>query len=203
MQFKLVKYTQEQQYLQHSTPTSHTSENVGYVLYDDNTTKEIKDLTEDEIVEIFCEYINIYNAGNEPYISIEKFAVYNEQLNFYNKAITEWIKENCRPYNEIKQSLLAKILSVSISNKCGDKALKSTFGIYLTKIKGKKWIIRKSVYGKKTLSNAHNQVKEKKALKHDLSEITVNEIIEELETQIKELKTPLQQNDDTDYLTKQ
>lgn len=202
MQFKLVRNAQKQQDLQHNNLLK-MNETIGYVLYDDNTTKEIKDLTEDEIVEIFCEYINIYNAGKEPHISIEKFAVYNEQLNFYNKAITEWIKENCRPYNEIKQSLLSKILSVSISNKCGDKALKSTFGIYLTKIKGKKWIIRQSVYGKKTLSNAHNQVKEKKALKHDQSAITVDEIIKELETQIKELNTPLQQNDDIDYLTEQ
>lgn len=197
MQFQLVKNSQEQQDLQHSTPTSHTSENVGYVLYDDNTTKEIKDLTEDELIEMFYEYIETYNASNEPYINIEKFAVYNEQLNFYNKAITEWIKENCRPYNEIKHSLLSKILSVSISNKCGDKALKSTFGIYLTKIKGKKWIIRKSVFGKKTLSNAHNQVKEKKALKHDQSEITVDDIIKELETQAKELKNLNQENTDT------
>ena len=76
MQFKIVKNPQIQPDTQNNL-TTHTNKNVGYVLYNDNTKKEIKDLTEDELIEIFSEYIETYNASNEPYINIEKFAIYN------------------------------------------------------------------------------------------------------------------------------
>jgi hypothetical protein len=196
MQFKIVKNPQIQPDTQNNL-TTHTNENVGYVLYNDNTKKEIKDLTEDELIEIFYEYIETYNASNEPYINIEKFAIYNNQLNLYHQTINEWIKENCIPYNEMPPSLLAKLLQIAVSCKSGDKVIKLTLGTFLTKTKEKKWLLKKSVFGKKTLSNAHHQAKLNKESKNDQSEITVDDIIKELETQAKELKNLSQENTDT------
>ena len=70
-------------------------------------------------------------------------------------------------------------------------------GTFLTKTKEKKWLLKKSVFGKKTLTNAHHQAKLNKESKNDQSEITVDDIIKELETQANELKNPSQENTDT------
>ena len=195
MNFKLIKYSEEQQ-SDFAKPSYHYLP-IGYIQYNDGRTKELKELTEEEFVELFREEIEIQTKNRTRYLNVDIFKENCEQLKIIQNALTVWIKENCNPYNEMSPSLLARILSESIHNKQGVQTLKYTLGLSLKQTPNKKWVITKSLFGKKTLADAHNEIKKLKLEKNNLTDVTVDEIIKHLEKQAEKNQHPEEESPTT------